>query len=368
MNLSSYKIFSIFGIDVELHWSFILFMIAFLFIDPSFSLVIMIIFIFVTLHEVSHSLVSRSHDVEVKKILLLPIGGMAMMDTTDMDPWTEIKMALAGPALNFVAAALLFVLISLAGFPILEWFSSFWADPEFSLPLAEMLVFYAFYANIALGTFNLLVPAFPLDGGRVFRGLLAMKYPYLRATNIAKYVSYSISIGLFSLGALALFSGAGGMWIMIIALFIALGAAGEYRGLVTHTSLSRIDLKTLISQNYPTLYPEETVEEAVDRVMISHRSNGLIVDGEPGVIDISKLKKLDKDKWSNTQISEIKKPVKSFEINEDAEKIFKYIQSTGLNPVPIVEKGELIGTVYMSDIQRVMEMMKQVGGINEPGD
>lgn len=365
MNLSSYKIFSIFGINVELHWSFILFLLAFLIISPSFFIVLAIIFLFVTLHEVCHSIVSLRHDVEVKKILLLPIGGMAMMDTTDLDPWTEIKMSVAGPAFNFAAAGTFFLLGTSLGFPLMEWASNFLADPEFSLPLFKTIVFYAFYANLALGTFNLVLPAFPLDGGRVFRALLAFKYPYLKATEIAKYVSYFVSASLFFVGLIGMFTGFGGLWIMIIAVFIGLGASGEYKGLVVHTSLSKVDLEDLITRDYPLLDPEETLDVAVNKIMNSHRSNGIIKSEKLGIIDTERLKKTERKNWGKIPVKDLKKDVKTFKMKDSPEDIFKYINNSNNNPIPVVKGQELEGAIYYSDIQEMMKIIKEVGGLYE---
>ncbi len=366
MNLSSYKIFSIFGIDVELHWSFLLFILALFLLDPSFLLVILVIFTFVTLHEISHSLVSRHHDISVKKILLLPIGGMAMMDTTDLEPWAEIKMALAGPMLNFVAAGIFFLLSQALGLPLIEWFNQFWSNPEtFSLPLGHILLFYSFYANLVLGTFNMLVPAFPLDGGRVFRAALAMKYPYLKATEVAKYLSYVFAGGLFLIGSISLFAGGGGLWIMIISVFIAIGASSEYKGLVIHSALSQVDLSDIMTRDYPELDPEETIKQGVQRVMSSKRSNGLITGEKPGIIDMNKLGEVPKKNWGEVSIEKVKKETKVFKMDSSAEDIFKYINSSGNNPIPIMENGEVKGAIYLSDMQRMVKFIKKLGVTRE---
>ncbi len=367
MELSSYKIFSVFGIDVELHWSFLLFIFAILLLDPMFFMILVILFVFVTAHEICHSLVSLRNDVEVNKIVLLPIGGVAMMDTTDMSPWLEFKMAIAGPAFNFTMAGFFFVLSYFAGFPLIEWLSVFISDPEtFSLSIIHLLVFYSFYANLILGIFNLFVPAFPLDGGRVFRALLAFRYPYLKATKMAKYLGYLIASFLFLIGLTGMLTGAGGgLWIMIIAAFIGLGASSEYKGLVTRTILSQMKVKDVLTMAFPAANEEETIERAMERTVSMQRTNLLILNGEPHIADTEKIKKIDREKWPTTKVKEVKKPVKKFTKNDKLEDIHRYMLEKGVQTVPIMKRGMVLGVIYYSDMNKMVKIAKETGYVKD---
>jgi Zn-dependent protease len=141
------------------------------------------LFACVTLHELGHATAARHFGVRVPRILLLPIGGMAEMETIPRRPRDEIIIALAGPAVNYAIIALLLIVVR---FPD-DW------DPlyfEFGfMELGRQLI----VVNLVMGVFNLL-PAFPMDGGRVFRALLACKMPYLRATRIAVGVGKVLAI------------------------------------------------------------------------------------------------------------------------------------------------------------------------------
>jgi len=367
MKLSSYKIFSIFGIDVELHWSFILFILGILILDPTFFMILIILFIFVTAHEICHSIVSLRNDIEVDKIVLLPIGGVAMMDISDMDPWLEFKMAIAGPSFNFAMAGLFFLMSFALGLPLSEWLVEFISNPEtFSLPLIYLLVFYSFYANLILGIFNLFVPAFPLDGGRVFRALLAFKYPYLKATEMAKYLGFLIAGIMFFIGVTGLLAGAGGgIWIMIIAMFIGLGASSEYKGLVTQTVLSQINIEKVLTRIFPVARDEESIETAMERTIRLQKSNLLIYNGQLSIIDKSKLKKIDRNKWPITKVREVTKPVKNFGPEDDLRNIHKYMLQEGVQIVPIVKGREVIGVIYYSSINRIVEIAKNTGYVED---
>ncbi len=171
-------------------------------------------FVCVVLHELGHSLVARRFGVRVPRILLLPIGGMAEFDRIPRKPSEELLITVAGPAVNFVLVAILLPL---------TWRGLFQSEalPEYSLAsLLEQLCM----ANLVMGTFNLL-PVFPMDGGRIFRALLAMKRPYLQATRWAATVGRVLALA-FAAIALLCYNQA-----LLCALFLFIFWAGdaEYR-------------------------------------------------------------------------------------------------------------------------------------------
>jgi Zn-dependent protease len=142
------------------------------------------------LHELGHSLTARRYGVKVPRILLLPIGGMAEFDRIPRKPSQELLITIAGPAVNFVIAAVLLPFVWRAVFTERE-------VAEFTL---ENLSAQLFVANLAMGAFNLL-PVFPMDGGRIFRALLATRLPYLRATYWAVMVGKILSLSFAALAA-----------------------------------------------------------------------------------------------------------------------------------------------------------------------
>ena len=148
----SYKILSLFGIDIEVHWLFLLAIVVFLFFSPLSALLFCVIFIFVALHEITHSLVAKRKGIEVKKIILLPIGGMAVIENIEeLDPWSEIKMAIAGPLFNFAVVGICLLISVALNYPILdrvgllltEEMSSFMVQPanELLMPATELKKF-----------------------------------------------------------------------------------------------------------------------------------------------------------------------------------------------------------------------------------
>jgi stage IV sporulation protein FB len=173
------------------------------------TLFVLVIFVCVILHELGHSLQARRYGVHVRDIVLLPIGGMARAERIPENPREEIAVAIAGPLVNFLIAGIIAFIRWIGGAPLLT------GDGFF----ASLLI-----VNLALGLFNL-IPAFPMDGGRILRGLLALRLPYLTATRVAKDIGHLIALAF----ALAGFVYAELIMLPLIAVFIFFGAIMEER-------------------------------------------------------------------------------------------------------------------------------------------
>lgn len=170
----------------------------------------------VLLHELGHCLTARHYGIQTRRILLLPIGGMAEMEQIPRRPLAELNITLAGPLVNFIIAGLLFVWI---GWPRGSW--EFWLFSLSIVHLAQLLLI----CNLTMGLFNLL-PIFPMDGGRILRALLAMRLNYLDATRIASYVAKGVII----LAVVGLFlEGNDNILLLCLFAFIWLGGEAEYR-------------------------------------------------------------------------------------------------------------------------------------------
>jgi stage IV sporulation protein FB len=217
----SYPLFRAFGIEVNAHSSFLIFL-ALIAVSTAFSdgvlpalyaaFMVCLLFGFVVLHELGHSLAALHFGVPVKDITLLPIGGVARLGNIPRRPWEEFVIAIAGPAVNFVLAALFLALLVPASFAsVLSSFS--FTSGLFLSHLAAI--------NVGLLLFNL-VPAFPMDGGRILRSLLAIRMGYLRSTRIAVRVGKLLCLGFLVYG---FWSGA---WpLCLIAVFVYVGASME---------------------------------------------------------------------------------------------------------------------------------------------
>ena len=183
----------LFGVPIRVHPTFLWLLIFLVLVMPGRIALVLVVFTFVVLHELSHCLVAKAHGIHVQDITLLPIGGMARMGIMPEDAATEFRIAIAGPLLNFAVAAVTYALIV-------------WRAPYEPLDVeARSLLFVLLGAvlvvNLGLGIFNLL-PAFPMDGGRVLRAYLTTKVGYLEATHTAARVGRWVA-GLMAIVALA---------------------------------------------------------------------------------------------------------------------------------------------------------------------
>ena len=217
---SSLKVASIFGIEVRIHLTFLLFLVWIWFSYYQIAgfagavqgvLFILALFACVLLHEFGHAFAARGFGIETPDITLLPIGGVARLNRIPDKPWQELVVAIAGPLVNVViAAALISVIHGSAALEQLEYLES---------PRIELLAKLA-SVNVMLVLFNL-IPAFPMDGGRVLRALLAMAMPYVQATQIAAWIGQGLAVvfGIFGLF--------GNPLLIFIAFFIFVGAQQE---------------------------------------------------------------------------------------------------------------------------------------------
>jgi Zn-dependent protease len=222
----SINLFRIFGIQLAVHASFVLLLAYYAYrgwmlggpVGAVWSVaVIVCFFVCVVLHELGHSLTARRYGVQVPRILLLPIGGMAEMDRIPRKPSAELLITFAGPAVNYLLVLLLLPLFwrELLGRVEIEDFT-----------LADMAT-QLWWANLVMGTFNLL-PVFPMDGGRILRALLALRLPYLRATWWAVKVGQVLAL-IFAALALFYFKN---MMAGVLFIFIFTAGGAEYRSLL----------------------------------------------------------------------------------------------------------------------------------------
>ena len=190
MSSWSWHLFKISGIPLSVHYSFLL-LLAYIGYQGWMAqgvtgliwsvLTVCAFFACVVIHELGHSFAARRYGVGVRRILLMPIGGMAEFDSLPREPSKELVITIAGPAVNFVLAALL-------------WWPVNQLPQNIMFYSAQGLLFQLLWANLVMGVFNL-VPVFPMDGGRIFRALLATKFTYLKATQWASLVGKVLSVG-----------------------------------------------------------------------------------------------------------------------------------------------------------------------------
>jgi Zn-dependent protease len=260
----SFPVARIAGIDVRIHATFLLLLVWFGFVyfaEGGYAAMftgltfIILLFVCVLLHEFGHALAARAYGINTPDITLLPIGGIARLERMPDKPWQELVVALAGPAVNVVIAFGLYLVIGrFFGLGDLEEL----AEGRGNL-LTQLLSI-----NVILVVFNLL-PAFPMDGGRVLRALLAMRLSHGRATRIAAAVGQVVAV-LF--GLLGLFGG--NPFLLFIAVFVFFGARAEASFATFKENAEGTHVAAVMRPTGPVLVTGMTVSDAVQAAMQGH--------------------------------------------------------------------------------------------------
>ena len=225
-------------------------------------LFIVLLFACVVLHEFGHILVARHFGIATPEVTLLPIGGVASMQSLPEKPAQELAISIAGPLVNFAIAIVLLLLVG----PIKSADLARLDDPQVSL-FARLAA-----ANVFLAVFNL-VPAFPMDGGRVLRALLAMRFGRPRATQIAATIGQAFA---FVLGFLGLF---GNPLLIFIAIFVYVAAAGEAQMTAFHESARGLDVAQAMETTFAALPMNAKLSDAVETLLATAQHEFPVVDG-----------------------------------------------------------------------------------------
>ncbi|HOJ33699.1 MAG TPA: site-2 protease family protein [Candidatus Hydrogenedentes bacterium] len=289
-----------------------------------------VLFGIVVLHELGHALAARRYGIRTRYITLLPIGGVARLEHMPDDPKQELVVSVAGPAVNAVLALAGFgLLFSMAGISALTpW-------PMLSMkPLVEFV-----WINVVLAVFNL-VPAFPMDGGRVLRALLALRMDYLRATTIAAGIGQ----------ALALLIGFAGLFfnpfLVFIALFVWIGAAEESSMVQMRSALGGIPVRRAMITEYHSLTPEDPLAKAIEFIMSGFQHDFPVVAGGRvvGILPYKSLMKALSERGAAALVGEcMETDFPTANPNEMLNSVFARIGRDNYQFVPVIREDTLEG-------------------------
>ena len=343
----SIRIGSILGIPVKVHITFLLLLALIYFVGPSIIgvgglkgvIFVVLVFASVVFHEMSHAMVARYYGIEVTDITLLPIGGVARMAAPAENPRQEMIISAAGPMASLVLGFSLWFAADLLGKPV----------TISDLSVQGNLLAQLSAVNFVLAIFNLL-PAFPMDGGRVLRGFLGLYLSPWKATRIAVGVGQAFAIVLFFLGILG-----GNFFVILIALFVYLGAEAEERQMGIMISLGHATAQTAMIRDVVTLSPGQTVGEAAERYAHGFQSDFPVMDGRRpvGLVTREILIETLHKQGPSVPVEEIM--VKDFSVATEQTpliEILEKMQSSGRKVVPVLRSGDLVGLVTLEQIGR----------------
>ncbi len=341
----------LFGVRVFIHFTFLLLLafIAFVYWQDTRDAAsvamsvgfILLLFGCVLLHELGHALMARRFGVKTRDITLLPIGGVARLERMPEKPMQEFWVALAGPAVNVVIAGILFVWLSLRGD---------WSAPgeltmtKGSIPERLMLV------NVALVLFNLL-PAFPMDGGRVLRALLATVLGRRKATAIAANIGQGMAILFGLVGFLY------NPFLVFIAIFVFLGAQAEAGLVEMQSAMEGLHVRDAMMTRYRTLPTRGSLDMAVAELIAGSQQDFPVVEGDQpvGILRRNDLVKALSDGRKDALVGEVmSRECDTVDPGAALRSVVEDLSARGCSSIPVVEGGRIIGLLTLENISEIL--------------
>jgi len=311
------------------------------------SLVFMVLlFLCVLLHEFGHIFTARAFKVTTPFVTLLPIGGVAQLERIPEEPWEEFLIAIAGPLVNVAIAA---VLVFLFGANLQ---TSAAAVDNLGIPLVDRLA----AVNLFLALFNM-IPAFPMDGGRVLRALLASKLGYVRATEIAAWIGQFVAFALGFIGLMA------NPILIFIAIFVYLAASSEAHMVALRAASRGVPVSYAMMTRFATLSPEAHIDDAVQTLLQTSQGEFPVVDngGKPvGVLGRADLIRAIKTRGPEMRVSDaMVSDIPTISHRATLEQAFKLLQQKSAPAVSVTDAtGRLVGLVTSETIAEMMMLQE----------
>ena len=315
---------------------------------------VLALFACVVLHEFGHALTARRYGIKTRDITLLPIGGLARLERMPDNPREELRVALAGPAVNVVIAAALFVYLQAT-----STFAPIGTITLVSGSFVERLML----VNASLVAFNML-PAFPMDGGRVLRALLAIRMDYTRATQIAATIGQGMA---FLFGLIGLFVNP---FLLFIALFVWIGAGQEAAMTQMRTAMGGIPLERAMITDFRTLAPTDSLAYAAELLLSGTQQDFPVVDGG-ALVGILTRGDLVQGLARQEQRSPVAGVMRRDFVTADAldmlDVAFQRLQGHDCRTIPVVRHGRLIGLLTMDNLGEFLSVQAALGGRRAAG-
>jgi len=371
----SYRIGSIGGIPIKLHLSFLIILVLFIWVFAVYDIKIFGIFLgfgglnistwlkyllgsiasvlfFATLlfHELSHSFVARRYGTKILSITLFVLGGVAQMEEIPKEPRKEAKVSAAGPAFSMSIGIITYGIYYIFG-PV-NLAASGAILKNAILIVVGIIAFY----NVLLGLFNL-IPAFPMDGGRILRAWFATRMSYIDATKKAVVVgeSFAFAMGIFGLLSLNLL-------LIFIAIFIYFGASAEEKATIISVSLEGVKARDVMTAvpNVVHVPPDMTLNQLVD-VMFRTKHIGYPVQEEQsspvlGVITFGDVRQIPALKRDTARVEEVmKREIITIGPDADASDVLKLMSSKNIGRLIVMADGQMVGIISRTDLVRAVQ-------------
>ena len=369
------KLGRIFGVEIGLHYSWLLIALLITFSlaghfatnNPGWSdglrwgvsiVTAILFFVSIVVHELSHALVAKLRGLPVRSITLFALGGVAQIEKEPTDAKTEFWMGIIGPITSFVIGVVCLLITMAVG----------WTPPEFpQRPLPAMLMWLGLI-NIGLAVFNM-IPGFPLDGGRVLRGIIWwITGNAKRATTIAARVGQFIAFAMIVYGVLQFFRGAGinGLWMAFIGWFLLSASRESYAQMVISEGLRGLRVGDVMSRDFPVVdaytnlqtFAEENLTRTGRRFWV------VTLNGQPeGIITPTEISAVQRNRWPYTTVADVMRPLdatRTVNPNTPVTEALEVMAQQDLNQLPVVSEKGLAGLISRAHILQLIQTRAQL--------
>jgi Zn-dependent protease/CBS domain-containing protein len=352
----SFKIGRLAGIDIFVHFTFLLLLgwIGFAGFTSTGDVgaalasvaLVCAVFVIIVLHELGHAMAARYYGIPTRDITLLPIGGVARLERMPEKPVQELVVALAGPAVNVVLAGVFFVIALIQDL----------SPPESVLTLGDGIVLQLLLVNVGLVLFNML-PAFPMDGGRVLRALLAMRLGPTRATEVAATVGRGMAIVFGSVALLLPFFGEPMQpMLLLVAIFVWFGAGQERAAVQARAGLAGVPVHALMVRRFIAVAPDDTLATVAYYLRRGYQQDfPVVVDGRVvGLLTGNDLMYAMSEHGADTRVLQVMQRDFPSVGPEDPVEHGLALLTSGNLVVPVVHNRRLVGLLTAENVTRYL--------------
>ncbi|MBS3782541.1 MAG: site-2 protease family protein [Candidatus Thermoplasmatota archaeon] len=297
------------------------------------------LFISVLIHELAHSFVGLKMGIKIREISLWLFGGVSNMEEIPREPNSEIKLSVVGPLTSLAIGIVSYAIGVFVSAPVLIFFFA-----------------YLGFINVFLFGFNM-IPAFPMDGGRILRAVFAKKVSYAKATKRAADIGKVVAV-LFAI--IGLFYN---IFLLLIAFFVYIGASQESQSVMMRETLEKVKVEDIMTRRVKTLSPDERASVVLNRFLKTHHhgfpvvKNGRVL----GIVTLEDIKRLDDKDMEVVKVSEImERDLICFEPEDDVSKVWNAMVKNDVGRFPVISDGELKGILTRSDLIRTYEAMQEL--------
>ncbi len=353
----TFRLARVLGIDIDIHVTFFLLLgFFFLMLGVKGLVLILGVFLFVTIHELCHSIAAAHFGIKVKRITLLPIGGVASMSETPAKAHQELIIAIAGPLSNLAIVVIFYYpLYLLLGREVLLYPLQV-ITGQAKYTGSFNVIAHIYWINLVLAVFNML-PAFPMDGGRALRALLSYRMGFKKATAVAVRLGHIFALLFAYLGIVN-----GNIILLVVAVFIYMAASSEGMHVVVTETIKNYSVKDILAENFETVSSATPLSVVLERTFHTHQEDYPVIDDGrmEGFITRREVINGMHQQGPQAKVSEVmRRDLPPVGVDTTLDNVQKLMLKYVTKAMPVENNGSIAGVVTIDDINRVYVMMAE---------